>query len=56
MVSACGGRADLDFAEKLLRSALDYYADAPNELARFVAGGDIEGIGRTLTTMTFKAF
>ncbi len=36
----------LDFAEKLLRSALDYYADAPNELARFVAGGDVEGIGR----------
>ena len=36
----------LDFAAKLLRSALDYYADTPDELARCIAVGDLAGIGR----------
>jgi signal transduction histidine kinase/CheY-like chemotaxis protein len=36
----------LEFAAKLLRSALDYYADTPDELARCIAVGDLAGIGR----------
>ncbi|MFT3848784.1 MAG: Hpt domain-containing protein [Propionivibrio sp.] len=36
----------LDFAERLLRSALDYYGDTPDQLERCIAVGDIEGIGR----------
>ena len=36
----------LDFAAKLLRSALDYYADTPAELERCIAVGDLAGIGR----------
>ena len=35
-----------EFVEKLLRSTLDYYADTPEALGRYVAAGDIEGIGR----------
>ena len=36
----------LDFAAKLLNSALDYYADTPAELERCIAVGDLAGIGR----------
>jgi len=36
----------LEFAEKLLRSALDYYGNTPDELDRCIALGDIDGIGR----------
>jgi PAS domain S-box-containing protein len=36
----------LDFAAKLLRSALDYYADTPAELERCIAVRDLAGIGR----------
>ncbi len=36
----------LDFAAKLLRSALDYYADTPAELERCIDVGDLTGIGR----------
>jgi CheY-like chemotaxis protein len=36
----------LDFAAKLLRSALDYYADTPDELDRCIGVGDLAGIAR----------
>ena len=35
-----------EFVAKLLRSAIDYYTDTPDELDRCIVVGDLAGIGR----------